>query len=271
MDTASQSTARHDRWGKGEVYEPYVGRWSRRVAAVFVDWLGLPPGSRWLDVGCGTGALCRAILDGAEPGAIHGVDPAAGFISFARSGLRNHASHFVIGDGRALPVEPGAYHAAISGLVLNFVPAPERMAAEMARAVHPGGTVAVYVWDYAEKMEMMRYFWDAAAALDPAAAELDEGPRFPLCSPAGLAELFERTGLRGVETRPIEIPTHFSSFDDYWSPFLGGMGPAPGYLASLAPDLRVALGERIRAALPVAADGSIPLVARAWAARGVRQ
>jgi SAM-dependent methyltransferase len=150
------------------------------------------------------------------------------------------------------------------------VPQPERVVAEMARAVRPGGAVAAYVWDYAGNMQLMRHFWNAAAALDPAAAQLDEGRRFPICHPDRLAELFRGAGLKGVAARPIDIPTDFRAFDDYWQPFLGGQGPAPSYAMSLSEERRAALRERLRGALPTAIDGSIPLVARAWAVRGAR-
>ena len=104
----------------------------------------------------------------------------------------------------------------------------------------------------------------------PAATELDEARRLPSCDPARLEELFRGAGLQGVESRAIDMPTRFRDFDDYWSPFLGGQGPAPGYAMGLDEERRAALRERIRAALPVAADGSIELVARAWAVRGTR-
>jgi hypothetical protein len=119
-------------------------------------------------------------------------------------------------------------------------------------------------------MEFMRYFWHAAAALDPANAELDEGRRFPICHPAALAAAWQAAGLSGVETRAIDTPTHFASFDDYWAPFLGGQGPGPAYVASLTADHRAALREHLRAALPTRPDGAIHLIARAWAVRGVR-
>jgi hypothetical protein len=141
----------------------------------------------------------------------------------------------------------------------------------MTRVAKSDGIVAAYVWDYAGKMQMMRHFWNAAAALDPQAIELDEGRRFPLCRPKPLTELFQSVGLRNVEVRAIDISTDFKDFDDYWSPFLGGQGPAPSYAMALSEERRVALRERIRAGLPFALDGSIPLVARAWAVRGVRQ
>jgi hypothetical protein len=128
--------------------------------------------------------------------------------------------------------------------------------------------VAAYVWDYAGQMQMLRYFWDAAVALDPAARDLDEGRRFPICQPDALRSVFERAGLSRVRGRAIDVPTDFRDFDDYWSPFLGGQGPAPSYVASLDETHRAALRDGLRAALPVARDGSIHLVARAWAIRG---
>jgi hypothetical protein len=129
----------------------------------------------------------------------------------------------------------------------------------------------VYVWDYAEGMEFMRRFWDAAAALDPAAASLNEGIKFnAVCTPDGLRDLFTEAGLRDIETRAIEIPTRFVDFDDYWTPFLGGQGPGPGYVATLDDARRDALREHLRATLPADPGGAIPLTARAWAARATR-
>jgi hypothetical protein len=158
----------------------------------------------------------------------------------------------------------------VSGLVINFVPDQAKAVREMRRATRSKGTVAAYGWDYAGEMQMMRRFWDAAVALDPGAAgPLDEGPRFPICGREPFADLFRGAGLEGVEVRAIDAPTVFKDFDDYWSPFLGGVGPAPTYCMSLSEERRVALRERIRASLPVSADGRIHLIARAWAARGV--
>jgi SAM-dependent methyltransferase len=261
---------RKDVWASGAAYEPYVGRWSRLVAREFLKWLAVPPGKRWLDVGCGTGALSKAILDAAAPSAVMGIDPAEGFIAFARGQVVDARVRFELGDAQSLPSEAGRYDAVVSGLALNFVPRPDQALAEMVRVARPGGTVAAYVWDYAGQMQLMRHFWDAAVALDPAALELDEGRRFPLCQPEPLAALFRSAGLRQVETRALDVPTLFRNFDDYWSPFLGGQGPAPGYVMSLSEARRAALRERIRAALPVASDGSIHLIARAWAVRGLR-
>jgi SAM-dependent methyltransferase len=260
----------HDVWASGKLYEPFVGRWSRLVAHEFIHWIHVLENSCWLDVGCGTGALSQTILKLANPRKVKGVDRSESFAAFARHQTDHPKATFEVGDAQALPVEAETYDVAVSGLVLNFVPQPDRMVAEMRRAVCKGGTVALYVWDYADKMQFLRYFWDAAAALDPAAQELDEGRRFPLCSPDALTELFQGGGLTDVQARPIDIPTDFKDFDDYWTPFLGGQGPAPSYTMSLSEERRAQLRERLYNSLPFAVDGSIPLIARAWAVQGVK-
>lgn len=256
-------------WAVGDAYDAYVGRWSCRVGKAFLHWLDVPAGGRWLDAGCGTGALTATILAEAEPAEVMGVDTSRGFLAGARTRSPDSRATFLHGDAQSLPLGDGLFDAVVSGLMLNFVPEPGRAAAELARVAAPGGTVAAYVWDYAAGMEMMRYFWDAAAALDPAAAVLDEGRRFPLCRPESLRKLWMNAGLGEVRVQPVEAPTTFADFEDYWEPFLGGQGPAPGYVSSLAEQDRRALRELLRARLPAGRDGSITLTARAWAVRGV--
>ncbi len=255
-----------DTWERGNPYEEYVGRWSRRVAPRFLSWLGIAPGRRWLDVGCGTGALSAAIFDQCAPASVAGVEPSEGFLEKAREQLAGRAQLHV-GSATEIPLEAASVDVTVSGLVLNFVPDQRAGLAEMARVTVPGGTIAAYVWDYAGKMEMMRAFWDAAVDLNPDAAKLDEGARFPLCHPDALAGLFTGAGLRATEVTAIDVPTHFANFEDYWRPFLGGQGPAPAYAMALDEAARARLRERIRERLPVQADGSIALVARAWAVR----
>ncbi len=256
-----------DTWERGGSYELYVGRWSREVAPRFLSWLGTPAGQRWLDVGCGTGALCAAILERSSPASVVGVEPAEGFLRAARENLGSRAELFR-GSAEQIPLPGGSVDVVVSGLVLNFVPEPEAALTEMARVARAGGTIAAYVWDYAGRMELMRIFWDAAVTLDPEAASLDEGVRFPLCRPETLTALFAGAGLRRVETAAIDIATRFADFEDYWRPFLGGQGPAPSYAMSLDEAARGRLRERIRGQLRAQADGSIALTARAWAVRG---
>ena len=261
-----------DNWAVGVDYEPYVGRWSRLIARDFLYWLAIPPQSRWLDVGCGTGALSQTILEEMSPQSVLGVDGSVGFLRYARFKLQGlqHIG-FLASDAQSHPIKPSVYDVVVSGLVLNFVLQPGKAISEMVRVVVKGGTVAVYVWDYAGQMQMMRAFWDAAVDLDPAAHALDEGERFPLCQPQPLRELFQAGGLGKVEVREIIISTLFRDFDDYWTPFLGGQGPAPSYVRSIGEKRRDALRERLRVTLPIAADGSIKLTARAWAVRGIRE
>ena len=255
-------------WAIGSAYERYIGRWSRLVARDFLGWLAVPAGRRWLDVGCGTGALSRTILEHSAPSTIVGIDASAGFVDHARSLASDPRASFQVGDAQALPFENAAFDAAVSGLVLNFVPEPARMMGAMRRVVKPGGVVAVYGWDYAGEMQLMRYFWDVAAELDAAARDLAEGLRFPLCRPGPLAELARAAGLDEVTTRSVDVATTFPDFDDYWTPFLGGQGPAPAYCMSLSEEHRATLRERLRAALPIRPDGSLALIARAWAVKG---
>jgi SAM-dependent methyltransferase len=255
-------------WAVGDAYEAYVGRWSRLVAEAFLLRLDVPAGGRWLDLGCGTGALTATVLAEANPAEVIGIDPSEGFLARARARITDPRSTFQAGDARSLPFPDGRFDAVVSALALNFVPEPGVAAAEIARVTAPGGIAAAYLWDYADGMAMLRTFWDAATALDPAAVELDEGRRFPLCRPEPLRELWTGAGLDHVIVQAIEVPTVFADFDDYWQPFLGGQGPAPGYVASLTDDQRAELRDLLREALPSGPDGSIPLTARAWAVSG---
>lgn len=257
-----------DNWERGSPYERYVGRWSREVAPLFLSWLGIPAGRRWLDVGCGTGALCAAIMDRCSPASVIGVDPSQGFLETAKENLAGRAQLYQ-GSTSSIPLGDASVDVVVSALVLNFVPDPRAALAEMARVTGREGTIAAYVWDYAGKMDLMRFFWEAAVELDPQAAKMDEGVRFPLCRPQALQALFAGAALTGLEVKSIDIPTPFASFDDYWQPFLGGQGPAPAYAMSLDAGARARLRERIRERIPAAGNGAIALTARAWAIRAV--
>jgi SAM-dependent methyltransferase len=257
-----------DRWLTGDAYEAYMGRWSRRVARAFVDWLQPAGAGNWLEVGCGTGALTSTICECCEPASVIACDPSAPFIEHAREHLPDPRVSYVVAAAEALPRRTGGFDQAVSGLVLNFVPDPEAAVTAIRERLRPRGMAAAYVWDYAEGMEFLRVFWDEAAALDPRAAALDEAKRFPLCQPSALASVFRAARLENVDTQALEIPTEFASFDDYWAPFLRGTGPAPGYVASLDPPGRESLRAQLERRLH-APNGAIRLRARAWAVRGV--
>ncbi|MFJ6795122.1 class I SAM-dependent methyltransferase [Streptomyces sp. NPDC091268] len=264
-------------WAAGDAYERYMGRWSRRVAREFTGRLrggdGLPcaDGLRWLDVGCGTGALTGQVVDLRRPRSVLGVDRSAAFVATARDLLPGPGpASFAVADGRALPVREGSLDVVVSGLALNFLPSPAAGVAEAVRVVRPGGVVAAYVWDYAGDAGFLRRFWDAALRVDPAAADLDEARRFPVCRPPALRALWEGAGLARVAVAPIEVPAVFAGFADLWEPFLAGQGPAPGYVAALDPSVRERLREALLADLPVRPDGSIALAVRAWSVQGVK-
>ncbi len=252
-------------WGRAEQYERYMGRWSRKLAPLFLQWMDCQPGLRWLDVGCGTGALSAAILERCAPRSVTGVEPADGFLRVARSALGERVT-LLPGSATSIPLPDGAVDAVVSSLVLNFVDDQPAARAEMARVAGAGGTLGVMVWDYSGKMEFIQYFWRAAAQVDPQAVALDEGARFPICHADALHEFFTGAGFREVRVTGLEIETVFTDFDDYWGPFLGGQGVCPAYLMGLDADTREALRRSVQAMLPAQPDGSIRLVARAWAA-----
>jgi ubiquinone/menaquinone biosynthesis C-methylase UbiE len=258
--------SRHDAWQAGDNYEAYMGRWSRQVAPRFLDWLEAPAGGDWLDVGCGTGALSAAILERYGPRSLVAIDPSEGFLAAARARVPDPRVLFRAGDAQALPFEAASRDVVVSGLMLNFVPDRPKALAEMKRVARPGATVGFYVWDYVGGgLEFLRAFWTAAAALDPAAAELTEDRRFPFCTPAALTELMRGAGFAPVACAPIEVATVFRDFEDYWHPFTLGAGPAPGYCVSLAAEARQRLKQALQDSLRRSADGSIALTARAWA------
>ncbi|PTA67353.1 class I SAM-dependent methyltransferase [Deinococcus arcticus] len=263
MDTEPQES-----WGGAAAYERFVGRWSRRVAPVFLAQLPLAPGLIWADVGCGTGALTQSILARCAPGQVVGIDQAEGFVAAARDEISDPRAVFQQGNALALPLRDAAVDATVSGLVLNFVPDHAGMVREMKRVTRPGGTVAAYVWDYAGGMELLRLFWDAAVRLRPQDASLDEAQRFPVCEPQALRALWLAQGLEWVQTQPLEIDTIFQNFDDFWTPFLGRMGPAPTYLALLGEAEQASIREALRDRLRAYDGGPIMLRARAWAVQG---
>ena len=203
-----------------------------------------------------------------EPSSVYGIDSSEGFVSQARQSIGDPRARFETGDATHLPWESAVRDVTVSGLALNFVRDHESMTREMVRVTKRGGGVAAYVWDYAAGMQMMRHFWDAAIAVSPNDAKLDQAERFPLCQPEPLRELFERMELKSVTVRAIEIPTVFRTFDDYWDPFLGKTGAAPTYLASVSDEVREQIRLHLKSRIASTQGEPIELTARAWAVKG---
>lgn len=257
-----------DIFSNAQAYEAYVGRWSHFVAHRFIAWLDIAPGRAWLDVGAGTGILTQVILQQAPPTKVVAVDQSEGYLEFARQRIHDDRVEFRVSDAAAIAFESPQFDVAVAGLVLNFVPSPEHAAKSMAQVVRSGGMVGAYVWDYSGQMQMMRHFWDAAIQVDPTAAEADAGGRFAICHPDNLRLLFQSVGLNAVDVIPIDIETRFQNFDDYWLPFLRAQGSVYKYLHSLTDETLTTIRDQLQKQLPTADDGTIPLIARAWAVRG---
>lgn len=257
-----------DLWESGNPYEYFMGRWSRLVGKSFIDWLSAQPEKKWLDVGCGTGALSEAVLSTQNPSGLVAIDQSEGFVNSSQQRLGNSA-HCEVGDAMDMSLQDSSFDYVISGLVLNFIPEPEKALREMKRVAAPDGVVAIYIWDYSGKMEFLKYFWDAVVALDPKASDLHEGTRFPNANADGLKRLFDNAKLPNTTVESLEVETNFVNFDDYWKPFLGGQGPAPTYVLSLSESDRNRLRDNLYDKLPIREDGSISMIARAWAAKSV--
>lgn len=260
------TSSRHDTWSAGEHYECFMGRWSRRTAVRYLDWLDAPKDAAWLDLGCGTGALTQTILARGNPRSIVAIDQSAGFVAHARAAISDEhvRMRFEVADAQSIPLPDASVDVAASALVLNFVPDRVQALREMKRVTKPDGLLSFYVWDYpGGGMGLIRAFWTAAIGLDPKAEELGEARRFPFCTPEGLSALCAEAGWPPVTVAPIEIEMRFGSFEEYWQPFTLGTGPAPGYCVSLPDDARAALKQRLMD--QVGGAGPVSFAGRAWA------
>lgn len=264
--TGERDDAARNAWGDGQSYEHYMGRWSRKIAHEFVAWLDQPAGLTWLDIGCGTGALTSTILAETAPGAIVAIDPSVPFIDHARRTLPDDRVRFEVAGASAIPVADRSIDAVVSGLAFNFFPDRPAALGEVLRIARPSATVGLYVWDYpGGGIGFMDAFWDAAIAVSPVAASAGERSRFPFCTPDALGEEVRIAGFVGVEVRAIEVTAQFVDFDDLWSPFTEGTGPAPAYYQRLDAPTRMALKRTLQASVGDRVPIDFP--ARAWALR----
>jgi len=255
-------------FSQADAYERFMGRWSRQLAPALVEYSEVNDGGAVLDVGSGTGALAFAVRDATTATRVLGIDLSPEYVQYAAAKNRDARVRFEVGDAQTLRMSDAAFDRTISLLVLNFVPDRRQALAEMIRVTKPGGIVTTAVWDYGAGMEMLRVFWDEATALDPAVIARDE-KHMPLCKHGEIAALFREAKLEAVTETLLVTGLRFTSFDDYWEPFLYGQGPAGAYVAELSRERQAALRERLRRRLLGGGpDRAIHLQARAWAAKG---
>jgi ubiquinone/menaquinone biosynthesis C-methylase UbiE len=249
-------------------YERFMGRWSRLLAPAYIAFAGVKDGDRVLDVGTGTGALASALEAATTSSEIMGIDPSAGFISYAKKNVKSGRASFEVGDAQALRFKDAAFDQTMALLVMNFIPDHNKAIVEMRRVTRPQGVVSACVWDYNAGMEMLRFFWDEVVALDPVMAPKDER-NMKLSREGQLGELWKKAGLVNVQEKPLVIEQAYTSFDDYWGPFLKGAGPGGAYVVSLGDERRSQLEGRMRKRLlGNRNDGAFVLKAQAWCVRG---
>jgi ubiquinone/menaquinone biosynthesis C-methylase UbiE len=249
----------------GAAYERLMGRWSRKAGAQFLDWLNVPSGKSWLDVGCGNGAFTEEIFARAAPASVTGIDPAPGLIAYAKTRQGTERAEFLTGDALNLPFADAGFDTAVMALVIAFVPNPAQAAAEMRRVVRPGGLAATYMWDLPNGGVHLAPFYRALKDMGK------PGPMPPNAEVSrldALTELWRGAGLREVEGKVIRISVHFDDFDDFWESNTLPIGPQAERLKTMGAEEISELKERLRAALPFAADGSVTYDAVANAVKG---
>lgn len=249
-----------------EAYDRHVGRYGPGLAAGLIEAAGLRSGQRALDVGSGPGALTRALTGVLGSDAVAAVEPSEPFVAALRERLPGVDVR--LGTAEEIPFATEAFDAALAQLAVNFMSEPERGVAEMCRVVKPDGVIGACVWDYPGEMTLLRAFWDAAAALDPAAAApYDERTNMPFARAGELADLWRAVGLRDVEDGALAVVADYASFDDLWAPFAAGVAPSGAYAASLDDGRRGELRDEYYRRLG-SPRGSFRLTARAWYAIG---
>lgn len=245
-------------------YEQFMGRWSRALGALFLDWLSPPTGARWLDVGCGTGVFTQLVLDACSPATVVAVDPAAAQIEYARGRPMAQGAEFRVADAQELPFPPQSFDVVVSALVLNLVPNRPRALAEMRRVCRCGGVVAAYVWDFADERSMA---WPVVRAMRQIGVE---PPRFPGSedsSMEAIKSLLERGGYEDIATRSIDVTMGFLDFDDFWRSQVPPFSSHGRTIEALSDTVRKEVADAARAILPVGPDGGIAYSARANAAK----
>lgn len=243
-------------------YERYMSAWSRAAGAQFLDWLALPHGQRWLDVGCGSGAFTALLAERAAPAELHGIDRSPAMLAYARERLP-HSVQLHEGDAVALPFPTAYFDVAVMPLVIVFIDEPRRAVAEMRRVVRPGGTVATYIWALPNGFP----YHTAFAILRDIGVLPDRAAPDDSTELARLQALWQAAGLQNVATAAFNVSHRYPDFAAWWRA-LQDSASIGERLAALSDDARQAVQEAARTHLPIAADGSITITARAHAVRG---
>ncbi len=252
-----------------QAYEAYMGRWSALAARAVIDCLGQAKGQRWLDVGCGTGAMTQAIVDIRDPRSVLGIDPSADQLAIARTKIASPAVRFAQGTIEQIPTGNDQLDIVVAGLVLHFIPDRKRATAEMRRVCRSRGLVTASIWDNTHPRHFNRPFWQAAQSLDPGAAQWDPSTRGAINDPKPLEQAFAHAGLRDIAVDALAIPVTFSNFEDYWRPFLmHGSSAVQQYTRTRSKVQQERLAEAVRARLSPSEDGTISLEGRVWLVRG---
>lgn len=255
----------------GDGYELLMGRWSKRLAGPFLDFVGTAHGERVLDVGCGTGHLAFALAERCQIKQLCGIDFAPAYIEHAKAHNRDPGIVFEVGDACALGFPDRSFDRVLSLLVLHFVPKAEQAIAEMRRVARPGAVVGAAVWDARGGYIANRIFFDTAAMLDPKANERRaRNYTRPMTRPGELANAWLAVGFSDVAETALSIRMDFASFDDYWAPYAGKDGPGAEYIAALSNAERARLRDAVRRAyVDGEPDGPRSYAAVAWAVKGI--
>jgi len=231
----------------GQAYDAFMGRYSRRLAVAFADAAGVTAGRSALDAGCGPGALTGVLVERLGAGSVSAFDPSPPFV--AECAARHPGVAVREGRAEAIPFDDASFDFVLAQLVLHFVTGPEQAALEFRRVLRPGGVAAACVWDFAEGMEMLRLFWDAALAIDPGGpgctSAPDEARTLRFGGEGEIAELLVSAGFRDVGETTIDVTSTYSAFEELMSGFMAGIGPAGFYFVSLAEEQRSALREEL--------------------------
>ncbi len=249
----------------GDAYDRFMGRYSRPLASAFADAAGVAGGQSVLDIGCGPGALTGVLVERLGAHAVAACDPSPSFV--AECATRHPGVDVRLGSAETVPFGDASVDGALAQLVLHFVTDPARAAAEIWRVLRPGGTVAACVWDFAEGMEMLRLFWDAALAVDSDAP--DEARALPFGAAGEIAEWLTTAGFDEVEDTTLAVSSTYADFDELWSGFLAGIGPAGSFCVGLPDAVRSELRGELFARLG-SPSGAFTLNAMARSARGRR-